>query len=246
MMIQKSIRLAGTFIVLLGLNLLLHSGCKHTPVIDMTMPPDDTTTVVPIGKPCSPDSVYFSLQILPILVSNCAMDNCHSNNNPEEGVNLTSYSKVMATADIKPGQLKGDLWEAINETDPKKRMPVPPRSPLSTEQLELIRKWIQQGALDKTCDADANGCSTINMSFAQHIMPLLKNVCTGCHSGSSASGNINLSTFEGVSVVAANGRLTGAIKKRPGYTAMPPAGNALSPCNVDKIEAWIAQGIKNN
>jgi uncharacterized membrane protein len=232
--------------VLIALNPMLYSGCKHSPVIDMTIPLDDTTSVDSVGIPCNPDSVYFSLQILPILVSNCAMDNCHSNNNPEEGINLTTYSKVMTTADIKPGQLTGDLWEAINETDPDKRMPAPPRTPLTTEQINLIRKWIQQGALDKSCDADAGGCNTLDRSFSQHILPILKNTCTGCHSGSSPSGNINLSTFEGVSAVASNGRLTGAIKKLTSYAAMPPAGNALSPCNVDKIEAWIAQGIKNN
>ncbi len=212
----------------------------------MDIPPDDTTVVTPGGIPCNADSVYFNLQVLPILVSNCAMDGCHSASNPKEGVNLTSYAKVMQTADIKPGQLKGDLWESINETDPEKRMPQPPRAPLSAEQINLIRKWIQQGALDKTCDADANGCSTLNMSFSQHILPILKNTCTGCHGGSSPSGNINLSTFEGVSLVASNGRLTGAVKKLPGYTSMPPAGNGLSTCNIDKIEAWIAQGTKNN
>lgn len=216
------------------------SGCKHLP--EFTLP--DTTDVT--GIPCDPDSVYFEYQILPILVSNCAMDGCHSNKNPEEGINLTSYTKVMQTGEIRPGKLSGDLWEAINETKPSKIMPPPPRAPLTQAQKDLIRKWILQGAQYLVCDQNSGGCSTVNMSFSNDILPILQTSCTGCHGNTNPSAGINLSTYSGVAAMANSGRLVGAIRKQPGFAAMPPAGSALADCKIQKIEAWIAQGTQNN
>ncbi len=230
--------LSGIFILT---GLLSNSGCKHRPVVDMDMPPDDTTMV----QPCHPDTVYFQLQILPILVSNCALPGCHSAISPQEGIELTSYQKVMQTADIKPGDLDGDLWEAINETDPEKRMPRPPSPPLTAEQINLIRTWILQGAKDLTCDP-TGVCDTVGMSFANDIQPILNTYCTGCHGGSAPLGGINLSNFSGVSVVVNNNRILGAIRRQPGFSPMPQGGNPLPECHINQIAAWINQGAQNN
>lgn len=226
-------------VILAGL--LSNSGCQHRPVVDMDMPPDDTTQV----QPCHPDTVYFELQILPILVSNCALPGCHSAISPQEGVELTSYQKVMQTADIKPGELKGDLWEAINETDPDKRMPRPPNLPLTAEQKNLIRTWILQGARDLTCEP-TGVCDTVAMSFANDIQPILNTYCTGCHGGSAPLGGINLSNFSGVSVVVNNNRILGAIRRQAGFSPMPQGGNPLPECHIHQIAAWIDQGAQNN
>lgn len=235
---RKSPCMTQRIAVSLVLLLLIVQACKHRPLIDTPTPPGDGA--------CDPDSVYFELQILPILVSRCAMAGCHAQINSADGVNLTSYSRVMQTADIKPGKLDGDFWEAITETKADKRMPPPPLLPLSAAEIALIRTWLLQGAQNLQCDPNIGGCQTDNMSFAQDIQPILQTACTGCHGGANPQGGIQLSNFSGVSQVLSQNRLLGAIKKQPGYTAMPPAGPGLPDCQISKIEAWINQGAKNN
>lgn len=91
-----------------------------------------------------------------------------------------------------------------------------------------------------------NGCVTENMSFANNIQPILNANCTTCHNPNLLNGNVNLTTYDGVKVVADNGKLVGVINHSPGFPPMPQSGGKLSDCNIDKIEAWISQGKQNN
>ena len=75
------------------------------------------------------------------------MSGCHDDGSHQDGVVLTSYEKVMATADVRPGRPdNSDLYEVLIETDPDKKMPRPPRNPLTNTQIGQIKKWIEQGA----------------------------------------------------------------------------------------------------
>jgi len=92
---------------------------------------------------------------------------------------------------------------------------------------------------------NCNNPATI--SFAQHITPLLQsNGCVGCHSGTSPSGNVNLSTFNGVKAKVNDGRLWGAINHLPGFSPMPQGGNKINACDIAKIKSWIDAGAPNN
>ncbi len=115
--------------------------CRHKPEDQFTN-----------GNPCHPDTVYFERDILPVLRSSCAKAGCHDAT-PEDGVILDTYANVMATGDVRPGNPGGsDLYEVLIETRPDKRMPPPPQPPLSADQIEMIRKWILQGAKNLSCD----------------------------------------------------------------------------------------------
>lgn len=233
--------------------ILLSFSCKHNgldpldddPIITDTIPNDTTGTG---GTPCDPNVVYFNLEILPILQSRCAFSGCHNEASAQDGVVLTSYQKVMQTAEVSPfNPNSSDLYEAITDDDPEDRMPQSPNAPLSQDQIDLIRKWIVQGAQNLECDANAGQCNTQNMSFANDIRPIIiQNACQGCHSGTAPSGGINLSAHNGVAAVANNGRLYGAIARQPGFVAMPFGGNQLPQCSIDKIKAWIDTGSPNN
>lgn len=220
--------------------------CKHDPFSPDITDPGDTTVVTP-GNPCSADSVYFELQILPILRSNCALSGCHDEASRQEGVILTSYQRVMQTANVRPGNLSGsDLYEVITETRPDKIMPPPPRQGLSTEQIALIAKWINQGARNLTCDANAGACQTTNMSWSQHIRPVIQTYCLGCHSGAAPGAGLNFSTHAGVAATVSGGRLYGAINHQSGFVAMPLGGAKMPECNILQIESWIDAGAPNN
>ena len=92
------------FIMLAVLVGLCYPSCKHEPIdgldttpIDTTGMPIDTTPVTAV--PCSPDSVYFQNEVLPLLVSNCTESGCHNTIDRQEGIILDSYANLMATVD---------------------------------------------------------------------------------------------------------------------------------------------------
>ena len=231
--------------------------CKHDPfIIDDDMVPIDTTDnpidttnndTTTMGIPCDPDIVYFDKDILPILNSNCAFSGCHDAASAEDGVVLESYESTMQTADVEPFDLNGSkLYEVIIETDEDKRMPQPPNEPLTTDQINLIAKWILQGAEDLECDPDAEGCDTENISFSEFVQPVIQNNCQGCHSGNNPSGGIDLTTYQNIKTVVDSGQLYGAIAWENGFENMPQGEDQLSQCTIDKIKSWIDDGAPDN
>ncbi|HEY6502977.1 MAG TPA: c-type cytochrome domain-containing protein [Chitinophagaceae bacterium] len=233
-------------ILLLSASLLLVGSCKHR-IEDLNNNTGNGTGNPGNGAsstPCDPNKIYFQQQVLPILVSNCAMSGCHDNASHEDGVTLTSYEKVMASGIISPGNPNGsDLYEAITDTDPGDRMPEPPRNPLTQAQIQLIRQWIQQGALNLVCQSM---CDSSSFTFSGAIRTLISNKCQGCHSGSAAQGSIDLSTYNGIKAKVADGSLWGSINHYAGFSAMPKNGTKLSDCEIIQVRKWIEAGSPNN
>lgn len=253
----------GLFPVVLLLTLIWISACVHEPILPDNPDPVDTTTVpVDTGSvdtthvdtttqnlhPCDPDTVYFERDVLPILISNCAKSGCHDEASAQDGVILSSYARVLASGEVTPGNLgESDLYEVLVDTDPDKRMPPPPNNALDQESINIIAKWISQGAKDLTCsDSAANGCDTTNVTYSGTIAPLLTKYCTGCHSAPGASGGVELNNYSGVSIVANNGKLFGAINHDQGFKQMPQGGTKLPECDILQVKAWIDNGAPNN
>jgi hypothetical protein len=93
----------------------------------------------------------------------------------------------------------------------------------------------------------ATTCDTSNVSFSGTISGLLNNYgCLGCHSGNTPSGSVNLQGYTNVKARVADGRLFGAVNHSAGFSPMPQGGNKMSPCDINKIKAWIDGGALNN
>lgn len=215
--------------------------CKHEPeYIPKPEEPGDTTAQ---GIPCNSDTAYFENQVLPILTSSCAFSGCHNAASAKEGVILENYQSIIKTAGIKPGNPGGsDLFEAITDNDPEDRMPPLPMQALSPQQIEIIRKWIAQGAKNNRCDSD---CDTSQFTFAATIQPIINNNCKGCHSGATPAGNVLLDNYDNIRNVAVSGKLYGSVAHLPDYVPMPQGGK-LSNCNITQIKKWIENGSQNN
>lgn len=246
--------LAGTYLILHLAT--LSTSCKHEPLledvnpVDTTGNPQDTTTnpndTTTQGTPCDPDKIYFHQEVLPILISNCALSGCHNAASAEDGVILNSYENVMATGDVEPFNLNdSEIYEVLVEDDPDKRMPLN-KPPLDQDKIQIIAKWILQGAKNLNCDPGAGGCNTDNISYSQTIAPVINTHCKGCHSGNTPSGGINLATHQGVKTVALNGKLYGAISWAPGSPKMPQGGNKLPDCTIAQFKSWIDAGAPQN
>jgi Planctomycete cytochrome C len=232
------------------LTLILITSCKHEPLIgpvgeDNTTQGSGNNGNNNNGIPCDSNTVYFSTQILPILVSNCAKSGCHDALSHEDGVILDSYANVMATANVQPfDPSHGKLLESITETDPDDVMPPLPNSPLTAQQINLIQTWIQQGAQNLFCTNSS--CDSTSVSYLTNVEPIINNSCKGCHSGSNPGGGITLNSYATVAAQANNGKLLGSIIHAAGYAPMPKNSASLSTCEIGIIRNWILEGTLNN
>ena len=93
--------------------------------------------------------VDFVKQIRPILVAHCY--ECHSSKKSESGLRLDLRRRAFAGGDqataIVPGKPESsELLKRIVSKDDDRMPPTGEGKPLSKQQVELIRRWIQQGA----------------------------------------------------------------------------------------------------
>jgi len=193
------------------------------------------------GDPYVNPRACFTRDILPVLVSKCASTECHDAVTHREGYIFSSYSATMdAVNPGNPGDSK--LYKVITLSSGEDKMPPSGYSQLTVAEIDSIRNWISYGALNENC---GEICDTINpVTFSGTIWPIMQTSCTGCHSGASPSGNVNLTSYSNVAAVASSGLLIKSLKGA-GATRMPPAG-AFSACRIRQFEIWVNNGFPNN
>lgn len=122
----------------------IHSGSSATtgaPVITLTT--TSPVTVAPVA------GISFALDIQPVFNANCAVTFCHVTGG-ESPMSLTDGVSFANTFNIViPGNSAGSyLIRRLIASEPSfPRMPLN-RAPLSTTSLDLIKTWIDNGALD--------------------------------------------------------------------------------------------------
>lgn len=89
-------------------------------------------------------------------------------------------------------------------------------------------------------------CDTSGVGYQATIVPLMKSYCNACHNSSSPSGGIATDNYQGLKVIALNGKLYGSIAHLSGYSPMPKGGNKLSDCDIKKVKVWIDAGSPEN
>lgn len=230
------------------LTMILTISCKHESDIVPINNPNNPGDSNVIEITCSPDTAYFENDIMPILATSCAYSDCHDSNDPQEGIDLTTYQNIMASGTVIPGDAsESELYEAITEDDPDDRMPFG-LPPLSARQVAAIRDWINQGAKNNSCQAE---CDTTLFTYSGAVKSILEKNCVNCHKSGATSGGILLDSHAAVAEVAASGRLTGAITHKPGYVAMPYSSNPanqrkLKDCDIIIIQKWVNAGSPHN
>lgn len=219
------------------ISLVVFLACTHEP-------PGPNAPVIPptVSNNCSPDTVYFTNEVLPIIASNCAMSGCHDATTRADGVVLTNYNQIMEY--VRAGNAsRSELYEVMIDSDPDKRMPPPPMSPLSSAQLAKVQKWINQGAKNNSC---VGSCDTTAFTYTAVIKPMMETKCVGCHKPGNLGGNIDLSTHAATRIVALNGKLLGSIAHQVGYSPMPKNGAKLQDCEITQVRKWVTAGALNN
>jgi mono/diheme cytochrome c family protein len=220
---------------------LLLNACRH----EILNPNNDPGTGgggnPPPTSTCSPDTVYFVNQVMPLISSNCTMSGCHDNITHADGVNLTTYARIMKY--VVAGNAAGSkLYKVIIKTNGD-RMPPPPMPAFTAAQKAIIEKWINQGAKNNNCTAS---CDTAVFTYSGAVKPIMDAKCSGCHNPSNLGGNIDVSTYTPLRVVALNGKLYGSVAHLTGYSPMPKNSAKLSDCEIRQIQKWVTAGALNN
>ncbi len=109
-----------------------------------------------------------------------------------------------------------------------------------------------------SCDKPSEtNCETGTVSFSQNVLPILNANCSlsGCHSGTSTKGGLNLSDSIAYQKLLQTGsgyvkpsNPSGSIviaEMKSSSSPMPPTGN-LEACKIETIYKWIEQGALNN
>jgi hypothetical protein len=154
----------------------------------------------------------------------------------EEGLDLTTYTGIRSI--VSPYNMNSELLKEIQRTG-SKRMPPPPKAALDTASINMLKKWINQGATNKICIDD---CDTSSVKYSTHIAPLINTYCKGCHQTSSPGGGIILENLTQVKSQIISGNLMCSIKWS-GCSNMPKGGNKFSNCNIRKFEIWQNTGF---
>ena len=114
---------------------------------------DDTLTVKNVDdEDIPPNNVSFAEHIYPVFYVKCAFSGCHAQPNPADGIDLSTWSGVTADPNIV-FPFEPDLSRLVWTIDPSvsgvsKMPPVWYPKPITLDQLEGIRTWIAEGALD--------------------------------------------------------------------------------------------------
>ena len=119
------------------------------PVFFLISCSDDSPATGPV------EDVSFSNDVQVILNQSCGGAGCHLESS-QSGVNLSSYDQVMNSTGlqyereiVEPGN--PDASPLVDKIEPNpafgERMPFG-RNPLSDREIEIIRVWIEEGALD--------------------------------------------------------------------------------------------------
>lgn len=209
-----------------------------------TMPIDTMPVDTGMTATCSPDSVYYEQDIVPLLIRNDCRA-CHTAANNLGGVVLESYESLINSNIIDLEDPANSLLiTIIQEEDENKVMPPPPDPRMSEFEIEVLLRWIEQGALNNACELD--GCDLSNLDYTTKVLPILQdNACMACHTeGADPGGGVVLNTESGLLKAVRDGSFYGAIAHLPGYSKMPQGGDQLDECDILLIKNWIYTVVK--
>jgi formylglycine-generating enzyme required for sulfatase activity len=209
------------------------------------------------GTAQAADKVDFKLQVKPILESSCL--SCHDEKHPKGELRLDTQAAALKGGEKKGPSIvagkpdKSSLYTTTILPAGHDDIMPPKGDPLTKEQAEVLKNWIEQGAewpegmtLKKTRRAE----------FTRDIKPILELNCVACHREGQAKGKLRLDVKDLAFKGGENGPaiVPFDLKKSRAYVSttlkaddddvMPPAkkGGPMPKEKVDLLAGWIEQG----
>lgn len=181
--------------------------------------------------------ICYGNDIQPILTRSCTNIGCHSAASKSGGYTFTAYDGVMEA--VIAGDANGSpIYKAIKGSHPK--MPKEGNK-LTRIEVSKIKSWIDFGAKDcASTNTVISNCDTVNVTYANHIKPIMDGFCISCHFNGNGTG-YTLDNSTGVKAAVNSGKLIPSVKHTG--NPMPKGGQKLSNCNISKIDKWVQAGM---
>ncbi len=129
---KKTLRISLILVFTASVLVLVQFSCRH-----------DGLNVADLEKVC------YEKDIAPIFINSCGTTGCHDSQKGESGYTFTDYAGVMKAITSANAQ-KSTAYKAITGKGFTQLMP--PAGTLSEKERILIRVWIDQGAIQTTCN----------------------------------------------------------------------------------------------
>jgi len=208
-----------------------------------------------------PRKVDFTREVYPIFKESCF--SCHGPEKQKGKYRMdTRDGAFKVTDDYGPAIKAGKSEESaiihmVGNLIDEMLMPPPSDKPgqsekLSTEQIGILRAWIDQGAVWP----DGPIQEVIRpVTFADDVRPMFAQACGSCHTGASAKGGFAVDTAEAV-LQGGSGYGKVITPGNPAKSSLltilagkdedlpEPEKHKLPPKQVAQIEKWILQGAK--
>jgi len=150
------------------------------------------TPLLLAGSISSGAPVSFEREVMPLLDQRC--DKCHYPEEQRGGLDLTRISTMMRGGDdlgaaLVPGKPEESPIIQVLTGAKKPEMPKKGEK-LPAAEIDLLRRWIQEGALDDTTLFDPVDVAF----FEKEIRPVLAERCFKCHAGDEPEHGLRLTS----------------------------------------------------
>ncbi|MCA9062861.1 MAG: hypothetical protein KDA96_07375 [Planctomycetaceae bacterium] len=216
--------------------------------------------------------VSFEREVAPIVKASCL--NCHGAGQASGNLRLDTYANMgrggrSGALAIPRRPANSLILFRLMHTDDMVRMPRG-RAKLSDSDVNVIARWIEQGAAFDGEDMNAPiGDSTVkkkppvqvvmadgseSVSFTKDVAPWMVTICMGCHSGNNARAGFSMETFEQLLAGGETGNTIVPGKSDESYICdlvlkqdpiKMPAGQALlKRSQANALKTWIDEGAR--
>ena len=229
--------------------MLSHLKCLSRPALMAVLLSGSASAAV---EKATQEGPRFESDIRPILAANCLA--CHGETLQQNGLDLRTQESVLKGGEagpaVQPGSAKESLLYEKVETG---SMPLGGER-LKADQIELIRRWIEAGALKE--GQQAGPVEVAKVTERDVMVPLLHVRCVVCHGRRKQEGGLDVRTRasllqggkSGPAIVPGKPDESLLVQRIAAQQMPPPA--SLRPYTVrpvtsqelEKLRQWIAAG----
>ncbi len=144
------------------------------------------------ATPSEPSGVIsYEGEIQNLLTTRCAA--CHGEDQPTNGLNVTTYEALLAGGDSGPGVVPGDLESS--HVYLRQTADTPHYVQLDENEVQMLAEWIEAGALELEPEGAAPS-TPANVTFSA-VQPFFEVRCTSCHEN-AASGGFRVPSYDDI------------------------------------------------
>lgn len=234
---------SGVMVLLVLCVLLSYQNCAI-----VTSPKEMSTKSASLSSMGMTEAEQLSAKANAILMNKC--QSCHNSTTLNGDFNVSDLNAMFYNRHIVPGEpLLSGLYEVVMDGS----MPPAPQPGLSTQEIQDIYDWIQDGfkTLPDT-SGGGGGNTTVMPTFASLSANVFQPKCMNCHGGANSFGGISFANYNSSRSTVVPGDPAGSVLYLSVTTAtrrggrMPQGAAALSNAEIAAIQSWIQQGAMNN